>query len=91
MEVARERSQKQQNTSPQEVTNKGKGILQARRSTDGQKVYGANKGHLNYISTEGATKATDAITGMFPAFAKTASALSEPGITFFRSQSESRG
>ena len=83
MEVARGQLRKQQNTSPQEVTNKGKGILQAGKSTNGQKVYGTNKGRINYISTEGTTKATDAITGMFPAFAKTASALSEPGITSF--------
>ena len=81
MEVARGQFRKQQNTSSQEVTNKAKGILQAGKSTNGQKVYGTNKGRVNYISTEGTTKATDAITGMFPAFAKTASALFESGIT----------
>ena len=79
MEVAKAQFQKQQNVSPQEAINKGKGILQAGKSTNGQNFYGANKGRVNYISTGETTKATNAIAGMFPAFTKSPSIPFNPG------------
>jgi len=75
---------------PQNMANKGKGLLQAGKAMTGQNSQGVNKGgmnqrptqgRVNYVSTKEATEATDMITGTFSVMSKPALILFDPGAT----------